>query len=184
MAHYEKTITSETLFEGRIFRVTRSKVLLENGKTSQREIVTHSGGAAILPLTDCGEVFLVRQFRYAFGQELLEIPAGKLEPGEDPESAARRELLEECGITAASITNLMPVYPTVGYDTEIIHMYLAQGLQRGEAQPDPGEFVTVEKLPLKDAVDMVLRGEIRDGKTVAALLKVHTLLNRGVITLK
>lgn len=183
MVHFEKTLSSENLFEGRIFRVTRSKVLLEDGKTSHREIVCHPGGAAILPMTGQGEVYLVRQFRYAFGRELLEIPAGKLEPGEDPEAAARRELWEECGFSADSVINLMPVYPTVGYDTEVIHMYLAQGLRCGEAHPDPGEFVTAEKLPLKDAVDMVLRGEIRDGKTVAALLKVQLLLDRGELQL-
>lgn len=184
MAHFEKTISSETLFEGRIFRVSKAKVLLEDGRTSSREIVHHHGGAAILPLTAHGEVYLVRQFRYAFGQELLEIPAGKLEEGEDPETAARRELWEECGVTADALVNLMPIYPTVGYDTEVIHMYLAQGLRSGEAHPDPGEFVTVEKVSLRDALDMVLRGEIRDGKTVAALLKVQMLLDRGEISLK
>ena len=178
MAHFEKKISSTEQFSGRIFSVTDDVVELENGKTAHREIIRHPGGAGIVPLTEDGQVYLVRQFRYAFGQELLEIPAGKLEPGEDPKFAALRELKEECGLTARQVEELYSIYPTVGYDDEVIYMYLATGLETAEACPDEDEFVTAEKWPLDTLVEMILRGEIRDGKTVAALLKVYTMRNK------
>ncbi len=177
MAHTEKQLTSETKFDGKIFWVTLDQVKLENGNTAFREIVHHHGGSGVAALTENREVYLVRQFRYAFGKELLEIPAGKLEPGEEPLDAARRELREECGIQAERFVDLQPIYPTVGYDNEIIYAYLATGLRETKADPDPDEFLDIIKMPLDEAVDMIFRGEILDGKTVAALLKVKLLLN-------
>lgn len=172
MAHFEKTLDSREIYNGRILRLTNDTVELENGKQSQREVVHHHGGAGIVPMTEQGEVYMVRQFRYAFGQELLEIPAGKLEAGEDPMAAARRELQEECGLTAGRIEELHPIYPSVGYDTEVIYLYLATDLRRAEACPDDDEFLTIEKWPLARLVEKIMAGEIRDAKTVAALLKV------------
>ena len=172
MAHFEKTLDSREIYNGRILRLTEDTVELENGKQSRREVVHHHGGAGVVPLTEQGEVYMVRQFRYAFGQELLEIPAGKLEAGEDPVAAARRELQEECGLTAGRIKPLHPVYPSVGYDTEVIYLYLATDLHQAAACPDEDEFLTIEKWPLAHLVEQIMAGKIRDAKTVAALLKV------------
>lgn len=177
MAHYEKTLETKEQFRGKIFRVTRDIVELENGNTAFREILHHNGGAGVVAMTEQQEIYMVRQFRYAFAQELLEIPAGKLEPGEDPKAAALRELREECGLEAETVTDLGPIYPTVGYDTEVIHTYLATGLNEVDACPDEDEFITLEKWPLQALVEQILAGEIRDGKTVAALLKVWVLVN-------
>lgn len=176
MEHTEKKLTSETLFEGKIFRVTRDQVELENGKTSVREILHHHGGAGVVAMNNFGEVYMVRQFRYAFGQELLEIPAGKLEQGEDPMEAALRELREECGLVAECVMDLGPIYPTVGYDTEVIHLYYATDLTPVDTCPDEDEFITIEKWPLPQLVEKIMAGEIRDGKTVAAILKVNMLM--------
>ncbi len=175
MAHTEKQIASQEIYDGKIIRVTVDTVELENGKQAKREVVHHHGGAAIVPLTEQGEIYLVRQYRYPMGGELWEIPAGKLEPGEDPREAAIRELEEECGLQAERFTDLYPVYPTVGYDTEVIHTYLATGLRRTQAHPDEDEFLDVAKFPLDTLVDMVLRGELRDAKTVAGILKAAAL---------
>lgn len=175
MAHFEKKLHSEEIFHGKILRITVDTVELENGKTAKREIVHHHGGSGVVPLTADGQVYLVRQFRYAFRRELFEIPAGKLEPGEDPLETARRELMEECGLTAERFMDLRPIYPSVGYDNEIIHMYLATGLHETEAQPDEDEFLDLVKIPLDEAIGMIEKGEILDGKTVAALLKVKLL---------
>ena len=179
MAHFEKTLNSDTRFEGRVFTVTVDKVELENGRTSTREVVHHHGGACIAALTENDEIYLVRQFRYAFGQELWELPAGKLEKGEDPFAAAKRELGEECGLTAEHFVDLGPVYPTVGYCTEIIYCWAATGLASCGMHLDEDEFLTPEKVPFDRAVEMVLSGEIRDGKTVAALLKIKALRDAG-----
>lgn len=179
MAHFEKTLNSDTRFEGRVFTVTVDKVELENGRTSTREVVHHHGGACIAALTENDEIYLVRQFRYAFGQELWELPAGKLEKGEDPFEAARRELGEECGLTAEHFVDLGPVYPTVGYCTEIIYCWAATGLSPCGMHLDEDEFHTPEKVPFDRAVEMVLSGEIRDGKTMAALLKIKALRDAG-----
>lgn len=179
MAHFEKKLQSDEKFSGKILRVTVDTVELEDGTLSKREIVHHHGGSSVVALTEEHEVFLVRQFRYAFGKELLEIPAGKLELGENPLEAARRELKEECGITAEELMDLQSIYPTVGYDNEIIHMYLATKLQFGQARPDAGEFLDLVKMPLDQAVELIEQGAIVDGKTVAALLKVKLMLLQG-----
>lgn len=176
MAHFEKKLHSQTIFQGRILQVTLDTVELENGKEARREVVHHHGGAAILPLDAEGKVYMVRQFRYAFGRELLEIPAGKLEPGENPRAAAIRELREECGLLADQVTELGCIYPSVGYDDEIIHLYLARGLHQTEAQPDEDEFISLERRPLEELTELVMAGEIRDAKTVAAILKTSLLI--------
>ena len=179
MSHSEKQLTSRTVFEGRVFTVTLDRVELENGAESTREVVHHHGGACIAALTDAGEIYLVRQFRYALGQELWELPAGKLEKGEDPFAAAKRELAEECGLVARHFTDLGEFYPTVGYCSEIIYTWLATGLSPCPMHLDEDEFLTPEKLPLDEAVAMALDGRIKDGKTVAALLKIDALRRQG-----
>ncbi len=181
MEHFEKTLESREIYKGRVFRVYLDRVELENGKMTSREIVRHHGGACILALTEGQEVYLVRQFRYAFGRTLWELPAGKLEEGEDPLEAAKRELREECGVTARTWRDLHPILPTVGYDDETIYLFLATDLQPAEMQLDEGEFLTPEKLPLAKALEMVESGEIQDGKTVAALLKLRVAQLEGKI---
>lgn len=179
MPHGETKLHSEEIFSGHIIRVTVDEVALENGKTSRREIVHHGGGAAIVALNAQGQVALVRQFRYAVGRELTEIPAGKVEKGEDPGETARRELHEEVGCTAASFKAFGSVIPTSGYCTETIYLYLATGLQDVGQQLDEDEFLDVFWMDLDEAVQRVLDGEFTDGKTVAGLLKAHALRQAG-----
>lgn len=181
MSHSETQLESRTVFEGRVITVTFDKVRLENGAESTREVVHHHGGACIAALTDEDEIYLVRQYRYALGQELWELPAGKLEKGEDPFEAAKRELTEECGVTADEYISLGQIYPTVGYDTEVIYIWAARGLHPAPMHLDADEFLTPERVPLDKAFDMVLSGEIKDAKTVAGILKFKALLATGRI---
>lgn len=147
------------------------QVALPNGQTSLREIVHHNGGAAVVPVDGEGHVTLVRQHRIALDQMTLEIPAGKLDrPCEDPEKAALRELEEETGLRAAQVELLTRMLPTPGYCTEVLHLYLATGLTPCRPHLDADEFLDVVKLPLAEAVAMVDRGELPDGKTALALL--------------
>ena len=179
MQHTEIKLNSKEIFKGNVFRVTMDQVELENGMTSFREVVHHNGGACILPLTDDDKVLMVRQYRYALKEELWELPAGKLEKDEDPFEAAKRELEEECGLTADHYTSLGEFYPTVGYDTEIIYTWVATGLHETHMHLDADEFLTPDRVPLEKAYEMVMRGEIKDGKTIAGILKLKALLNEG-----
>lgn len=179
MAHFEKKLSEKTIYKGRVITLTTDEALLENGKIALREVVHHPGGACVAALTDQNEVYMVRQFRYAIGEELWELPAGKLENGEDPFIAAKRELGEEVGVTADNYIDLGRFYPTVGYCNEIIYCWAAKGLHSVPLHPDEDEFLTPCKMPLEKAVEMVLKGEIRDGKTVAMLLKVKLLSDAG-----
>lgn len=180
MAHTEKTLESKEIYEGRVITLTVDKALLENGQVANREVVHHHGGACILPLFDDGTILMVRQYRYAMHKELWELPAGKLELGEDPFEAARRELTEECGVTAQRFYPLGEFYPTVGYCTEVIHTWVATGLQEAEMHLNDDEFLTPQRVPLEKAYRMVLSGEISDGKTVAGILKLKALLAEGI----
>ena len=177
MELFEKKLDSRQVFDGVVVKLFVDEVELPNGKKSVREIVRHPGAVCVVPVTDQGEVIMVRQFRYAFGQTLLEIPAGKLEPGEDPLKAALRELEEETGTVAEKIEHIGELYTTVAILDEKIQMYLATGLSYKNAHPDEDEFLEVEKIPLNTLVDMVMNGEIRDSKTQVALLKAHKILN-------
>ena len=179
MKLYEKTRSSDTKFEGRIIKVLLDEVELENGKTAKREVVCHNGGVCVAALTEKDEILLVRQVRYPYKEVLLELPAGKLEKGEDPFEAAKRELEEECGLTADKYTSLGEFYPTVGYDTEIIYTWVATGLHETRMHLDADEFLTPDRVPLAQAYEMVMRGEIKDGKTIAGVLKLKALLDEG-----
>ena len=172
----ETKLTSQPIFDGDVLHIYKDTVRLPNGKTSTREYTVHHGAVCILPLLENGDVLLEHQFRYPMGRELLEIPAGKLEPGEDPRAAAIRELEEECGLTADRVVDLHPVYPSVGYDTEVIHMYLATGLHETKCHPDEDEFLDRLSYPLDTLVEMVMNGEICDAKTVAGILKAKHVL--------
>ena len=172
MAHPKETrLRSEVVYDGRIIRVDRDEALLENGTQAVREVVRHPGGVCVLALTENDEVLFVRQYRYPHEQVTVEIPAGKLEYGEDPETCGKRELLEECGCTADSFTYLGKIFPTPAYDTEIIRMYLARGLHFGEQSLDEDEFLEVERIPLERALSMALEDAFPDAKTQAALFR-------------
>ena len=181
--HFEKTLSSETLFEGRVITLTKDTALLENGRTATREVVHHHGGACIVPYFADGTICMVRQFRYAMGEVLTEIPAGKLDYiGEDPREAALRELREETGAVASELIPLGPFYPTCAYSTEVIQMFLARGLSFGERELDEDEFLNVFRLPLRELVEKVLNGEIPDAKTQAAALRVWCMLQEGKLS--
>ncbi len=165
----EETAQKNVVFEGKLITVRCDDAVLPNGKPCKREIVEHPGGASVLCVTE-GKAVLVKQFRYAYGEELYEIPAGKLEPGEDPMAAAKRELEEEAGLIADGLTLLTVLYPSPGYTNEKIYIYEATSVRRGERHPDSDEFLNVEYIPFGEACNMVARGEIKDAKTVAALL--------------
>ena len=176
MAHFEKRLSSETKFEGRVITVTLDRVELENGGTSTREVVRHHGGAGVAALNDEGEIYLVRQYRYPAGKTLLETPAGKLEYGEEHLSCAVRELSEETGFSADELIDLGCCYTSPGFSTEIIHVYLARGLHAGKCHPDEGEFLNVEKYSFDTLTQMVADGKIEDAKTVIAILKAAKYL--------
>ena len=173
----EKRLSGETVFDGKIMHVRRDIVELGDGSEAFREVVDHSGGVCVLAIDDEGRVLTVRQFRYPFERVLREIPAGKLEKGEDPDKAAERELREETGAVAGKMERLGEIYPTPAYCGEIIRMYLARDLTFGENDLDEGEFLDVERVPFDSLLEQVLTGEIRDAKTVAAVLKTKLLLN-------
>ena len=172
----EKQIEREEIFDGVVLHVVKDKVLLPDGNTSYREFCLHKGAVAVIPVTEDNEIILVRQYRYAHHREFLEIPAGKFDfIGEEPLEAARRELSEETGAVAAKYTSLGILDTTPALIDEIIHLYMAEELTFGEMHLDEDEFLSVERLPLKDALGMVMRGEIRDGKTQIAVLKAAKL---------
>ncbi len=172
----EKRISGETVFDGKIMHVRRDKVQLSDGSEAYREVVDHSGGVCVLALDNERRVLLVRQFRYPRELILREIPAGKLEPGEDPFDAAKRELKEETGATAGKWESLGEILPTPAYCGEIIRMYMARDLTFGDTKLDEGEFLELERIDFDVLVQQVLRGEVRDAKTVAAVLKAKLLL--------
>lgn len=176
----EKPLSQEYKYKGKIVNMRVDTALLPNGHTAPREVVEHPGGVCIAALTEEGELLFVRQFRYPFGEVVRELPAGKLEYGEDPLEAGKRELKEETGAVAERYTSLGRLYPSPGYCGEIIHLYLAEGLHFGDAAPDEDEFLEPERLPLKEAVRAVLAGELPDAKTQVAVLKVAAL--QGIFT--
>ncbi|MDR1664532.1 MAG: NUDIX hydrolase [Clostridiales bacterium] len=163
-------IDTTTVLRGKIFDVAKRTVRLPNGETAVRDAILHNGASAIIPILDDGRVLLERQYRDSVGAEILEIPAGRLEPGEDPAVCAARELAEETGYRAARLKLVTVFYPAVGYSNEKIHLFLANGLTAGETRPDEDEFVEPEAYTLEEAFQMIDDGEIIDGKTVMALL--------------
>ena len=172
----EKRVDGEIKYEGVIVKVRLDRAQLENGKIVRREVVEHPGGVGILPVDGDGLCYMVRQFRYPFSRQLLEIPAGKLEYGEDPYECAVRELGEETGFSAGELIPLGACYTSPGFSSEVLHLYLARDLHAGRAHLDEDEFLNVEKYRLEELLEMVDRGEISDAKTEIALLKAARLL--------
>ncbi|MBO5162886.1 MAG: NUDIX hydrolase [Ruminococcus sp.] len=173
----EKTIESEVIYEGKIFTITHDTALLENGSTAVRDILLHHGGVCVIPVTEENEIFLVKQYRYPFHTVTSEVPAGKLEKGESHLECGKRELMEETGYICDEMIYLGEMLPTPAYNSEITYMYLAKGLKFSRQNLDEDEFLDVEKIPLADAVKLVMDGVIRDGKTQIAVLKAARLLN-------
>lgn len=175
----ETCAASKSVFEGKILHVYVDDINLPNGEQGFREYIKHIGAVAVLPLTDDGNVICVRQYRYAVGEVTTEIPAGKLDtPDEDPREAALRELREETGARCKSLEYLGRYFASPAILDEKINLYLARGLDFGECDPDDDEFIDVVQIPLAEMVDHVMRGEILDGKTQLAVLKVSELLRR------
>lgn len=175
----EKPVSQEYKFKGNIISLRVDNALLPNGNTATREVVEHNGGVCVAAITDDDEVLLVKQFRYPYMEEILEIPAGKREGDEDPLECGKRELREETGATAKTYISLGELYPTPGYCGEVINIYAAKDLSFGETDFDKDEFLECKKIPLNTAVSMVLNGEIKDAKTQTALLKLFLLRQSG-----
>ena len=169
----ETRLTSKTVFEGRIVGVRLDEVRLANGRVAVREVVAHRPAVVIVPLDGSGGVLLVRQYRYPVGEALLEAPAGIIEEGERPETAAQRELQEEVGRIAGDLRKLGEFWTTPGFCNELMHAYVARDLSPSTLAADDDEDISVETAPMSRALDMIASGEIRDAKTIAALLMVQ-----------
>jgi ADP-ribose pyrophosphatase len=176
MEFYEKKIKTETVYKGIIVNVRRDIAELQNGSHADREIVEHPGGVGIVPLTKDNKVLMVRQFRYPMMEEVLEIPAGKLNDGEDPFECAVRELSEETGCTAGRYIDLGASYPSPGYCGEILHIYLALDLRYGEKHLDVDELLSVEAIAIDDLIKRIMANELPDGKTMIGIMKAKRFL--------
>lgn len=166
----EKELSSKLVFDGNLLKVYSDKVELPNGKEAEREYIKHPGAVAVVPITEGGKIVLVRQYRYATGKALLEIPAGKLDKGEKPEECALRELEEETGYVAKKLQKLSSIYTTPGFTDEIIHLYIAENLTFAKQNLDEDEFLNVEIYTKDEVKKMIMDGRINDSKSMLALL--------------
>ena len=181
MDYTEQRVDGEIKYKGVIVTVRLDSAKLHNGKIVKREVVEHPGGVTILPVDGDGNCYMVRQFRYPFGREILEIPAGKLNgKDEDPAKAAARELLEETGAVAGELVSLGEFYPTPAYSDEVIHMFAARKLTFGDDCLDDDEFLNVGLMPLDGLVSEIMCGNVPDGKTQAAVLRAFRLFGSGL----
>jgi len=166
----ERVVSSRTIYRGKLLNLRLDEVLLSSGRRAEREIVVHPGASAILPIIKPGKILMVRQYRHPVGEVLLEIPAGTLKPGEDPMACAARELEEETGYRAGKLAHLITIYPTPGYSSEILHIYLARDLRRGVQAPEMDENISVIEMSINQVLDEIRDGRIRDSKTIVAIL--------------
>jgi ADP-ribose pyrophosphatase len=173
----EHTLSSKTVYQGVFLRVLEDEVRLPDGKIARREFIRHPGAVMFMPFLDRDTVVLVRQFRYPHARHFYEIPAGKIDRGEEPLQAARRELREECGYQAVEWRRLATVHPCIGYSDEAIELFLARQLTHVGSEPDAGEFLEVVPVKLADALRWMEQGKITDAKTVIALLWVDKFRN-------
>lgn len=171
----EKTLKSQDIFKGKIFNVKKDDIELSTGQISLREVVNHPGGVVIIALTDKNTILLVKQFRYPIQKVLFELPAGKLDWGEDPDSAAKRELEEETGYVAKTWKSLGVAYSSPGFCDETLHFYLATDLEFTKQNPDDGEIIEYFEYNLDDVFAMIKNGEINDAKTICALMRAFKL---------
>lgn len=175
----EKKLSSQTVYNGKIINLRLDEVELPNGKKGTREVVEYNGAVAVVALNSRREVLMVRQFRYAVGEILLEIPAGKINQGEEPEKSARRELSEETGYDASEWRQLTAFYSTPGFTTEKLYVYLASGLDFSGQHTDDDEFIQVESYPLEELLAMLDRQEIKDAKSIVGLLSAKRFLDNA-----
>ena len=178
----ERPLTEDVAWTGRIFNVDRLRVQLPDGRNAIRDVVRHPGAVAVVALTDESRICLVRQYRTALGRVTVEIPAGKLAPGEDPLECARRELLEETGMEAEKIAYLTTIASSAGFCDELIHIYMATGLSFSKSSPDADEFINVDLVEVGELVDAVLDGRIEDAKTIVGALLCDAISRRLVET--
>ena len=176
MDYTEEALRHVNTYKGVIVDVETDMIRLPNDAVTLREVVRHPGGVCVAAIDGDGRVAMVRQYRYPFRTHLWELPAGKLEPGEDPFEAAKRELSEETGLEAERWTELGALYTSPGFSTETLHLYLAEELRRGQAHPDPNEFLDVSFVPLAELLERIDAGELRDAKTVAGALRAERRL--------
>ena len=166
-------MTSKPIYAGRVVNLNLETVTLPNGATVELEVIHHPGAAAVVPVRDDGAVLLIRQYRHAVGGYIYELPAGKLDPGEDPKDCAARELEEEIGFRASSLEHVVTFYTTPGFTDEVIYLYRARGLTPGRQKLDTDEVLEVVAFPLEDALAKIRDGTIRDGKTIVGLQEVY-----------
>lgn len=172
----EKTVKQKYIFNGKLINLRKDDIILPNGKAATREVVEHNGGVGIVAVNENNEVLLVKQFRYPYKEIILEIPAGKIDKGENPLECGIRELKEETGATASNVISLGKIYPSPGYCNEIIYLYLATNLKIEDVNPDEDEFLENILLPFETALKMAENGEIKDAKTVIGLFRALKLL--------
>ncbi len=177
MNYEEKTVSRQQFYNGNIIKVERLTVTLPNGKEATRDLVLHPGASVVIPIGSDGSIYMVRQYRKPIEKVLLELPAGRLNPGEDPETCARRELKEETGLSAGKIKHLISIHTTPGFSNEVLHLYAATKLEEGDSHTDEDEFLTTEKVKVGELVNMILNHEITDAKTIIGILLAEKILD-------
>lgn len=182
MNYEEKTIGREHKYKGNVISVDKVTVVLPNGKEASRDVVYHPGASVVVPINDQGEVYMVTQYRKPIDKTTLEVPAGKLDPGEDPMACAIRELKEETGLDAKNVKHIVSIHSTPGFCNEVLHMYVAMDLVEGDSCADEDEFISSRKIHVDQLVDMVLRHEITDGKSIIGILLADKIV-KGEIKL-
>ena len=180
MEYDEKTVSREKIYRGNIIEIENVRVTLPNGKEATRDVVLHPGAAVIIPISRDNELYMVRQYRKPIDKVLLELPAGKLDGNEAPEICARRELKEETGLTAKNMDYIISIYTTPGFCNEVLHIFAATGLEEGEAGGDEDEFVSCEKVPVANLIDMVMRGEITDAKSIIGIFLADRIIKENL----
>ena len=178
MTQQFEVLNSKITYRGRVLDVRQDQVRFKNGQLVNLDIVVHSGAVTMVPVDADGQVWFVRQYRYAIQEHLLELPAGTLEPGEAPAVSAQREIREEIGMAAGKLKEIGSFFLAPGYSTEFMHVYLAEDLSADPLQGDPDEFLTVVKVPREDVFSLVEKGNIRDAKSLAALFLARPFLLR------
>ncbi|MCL2366132.1 MAG: NUDIX hydrolase [Oscillospiraceae bacterium] len=181
MEFFEKQVETNTVYEGLIVNVRRDIAALQNGNKAQREVVEHPGGVAIVPITKDNKVLMVKQYRYPMGEELLEIPAGKLDDGEDPFDCAVRELSEETGCTAGTYVDLGAMYPSPGFCRETLYLYLALDLEYGEMHLDENELLSVEAIEIDVLMNMIMDNKLPDAKSIIGVMKAKRFLEGPMV---
>jgi len=175
----EKMVNTKKIFEGKIIKLFFDEVMLPNNKIATREKVWHPGAVAVVPVTTDNEIILIKQFRYPVEDVLIEIPAGKLDKDEVPMVCARRELSEEVGAVGGSLIHLTSFHTTPGFSNELLHLYMAINFERKENKPDEDEFLQIIKVPLKNSLDWVFEGKIKDAKSIIGILMANEYLKNN-----